>query len=135
MKFDTFYQTGWTFFPQIVKNGSDINDLTYSRDIVESLRILFTTLPGERIAHPLYGCDLIQYMFKPINNSLISSIRNTVQTAIELYETRIIILEIDIKVNEDVDHRLDIEIIYLLSTTSSRYNMTIPFYIMEGLAL
>lgn len=135
MKFDTFYQTGWTFFPQIVKNGSDINDLTYSRDIVESLRILFTTLPGERIAHPSYGCDLIQYMFKPINNSLISSMRNTVQTAIDLYETRIIILEIDIKVNEEVDHRLDIEIIYLLSTTSSRYNMTIPFYIMEGLAL
>lgn len=135
MKFDTFYQTGWPFFPQIVANGSRVSDLIYSQDIVESLKILFTTLPGERIAHPLYGCDLIQYMFKPINNSLISDIQNTVRTAIELYEVRIIIVDIVVKVNDEIDHRLDIDIMYLLSATSSRYNMTIPFYIMEGLAL
>ena len=132
MKNDTFLQTGWAFFPQIVSNASSINDLSYSEDVRQSLKILFTTLPGERLAHPLYGCDLIQFMFKPINNSLISDMENTVRTAIELYETRIKLILIDIRKREDVDNRIDIEILYELSTTNSRFNMTIPFYIMEG---
>lgn len=131
MKFDSIFQTGWAFFPQIVDNASRINDVTLREDISESLHILFTTLPGERIAHPLYGCDLLQFVFKPINNSLITDMKNTIETAIQLYETRIVLIAIDIKVNENVNHRIDIEIIYELSKTNSRYNMTIPFYIMD----
>lgn len=132
MKTDTYFQTGWPFFPQIVSNASRIEDLTFSNDIRQSLKILFTTLPGERIAHPLYGCDLLQFMFKPINNSLLSEMENTIRTAIELYETRINLVLIDIQQHKDVDNRIDIEVFYELSTTNSRFNMTIPFYIMEG---
>jgi len=131
MKFDSIFQTGWAFFPQIVDDARRTNDLTLHEDIRESLQILFTTLPGERIAHPLYGCDLIQFVFKPINNSLITDMRNTIETAIQLYETRIVLIEVDIRVNEEINHRIDIDIIYELSKTNSRYNMTIPFYIME----
>lgn len=129
---DAFLHTGWPFFPQIVSNASRIGDLDYSNDIRQSLHILFTTLPGERLAHPLYGCDLLQFMFKPINNSLISDMENTIRTAIELYETRISLIMIDIRRNQNTDNRLDIELFYEMSATSSRFNMTIPFYIMEG---
>ena len=131
MKFDSIFQTGWAFFPQIIENASKINDLTLSEDIRQSLMILFTTLPGERMAHPLFGCDLMQFVFKPINNSLIADMRNTVETAIQLYETRIVLLDVAIQVNEEVNHRIDIDILYEVSSTNSRYNMTIPFYIME----
>ena len=131
MKFDSIFQTGWAFFPQIIDNASKINDLTLSEDIPQSLMILFTTLPGERMAHPLFGCDLMQFVFKPINNSLITDMRNTVETAIQLYETRIVLLDVAIQVNEEVNHRIDIDILYEVSSTNSRYNMTIPFYIME----
>lgn len=132
MRFDSFLQTGWSFFPQIVDDARRISDLTYPNDIRQSLQILFTTLPGERIAHPLYGCDLLQFVFKPINNSLITDMRTTIETAIELYETRIDLILVDIRVNAEVNHRIDIEIIYELSLTNSRFNMTIPFYIMEN---
>lgn len=129
-----FLKTGWPFLPVIGENGARMNDLTYDMDIYESLKILFSTLPGERIAHPLYGCDLLQFMFKPINNSLLSQMDNTIVTAITLYETRINIIDLVIQVNGDQYNRIDIELIYQISTTSSRYNMTIPFYIMEGFA-
>lgn len=132
MRFDSFLQTGWSFFPQIVDDASRINDLTLREDIRQSLHILFTTLPGERIAHPLYGCDLLQFVFKPINNSLITDMKTTIETAIELYETRINLLLVDVRVNDEVNHRIDIEIFYELSLTNSRFNMTIPFYIMEN---
>lgn len=131
MKFDSFFQTGWAFFPQIVDDATRINDLSLRDDIRESLQVLFTTLPGERIAHPLYGCDLLQFVFKPINNSLITDLRNTIETAIQLYETRIILIEVNIVVNEEINHRIDIDIVYELNKTNSRFNMTIPFYIMD----
>jgi phage baseplate assembly protein W len=134
MELNTYYQTGWPFLPRILKDGSEVEKISYYEDIVQSLRILFTTLPGERIGHPLYGCDLLQFMFKPINNSLITDMDNAITTAITLYESRIRIVELVIKVNDQVWHQIDINLIYTISSTSSRYNMTIPFYIMEGFA-
>ena len=134
MGINTFYMTGWPFLPEIIDNGSKLTDITYSEDIVQSLTILFTTLPGERIGHPLYGCDLLQFMFKPINQSLLTNMDNIITTAITLYETRIKIIELIIKVNDEAWHQIDIDLYYEESMTSSRYNMTIPFYIMEGFA-
>jgi len=134
MEANTIFQTGWPFLPEIEAEGSRLKEITYHQDIVESLSILFTTLPGERIGHPLYGCDLLQFMFKSINNSLISNLYNTITTAITLYESRIEIIELTIKVNNEVWHQIDIDLFYEISMTSSRYNMTIPFYIMEGFA-
>lgn len=129
-----FTKTGWPFLPLIVDSGARMEEITYDQDIRESLRILFTTLPGERIGHPLYGCDLLQFMFKPVNNSLLSNMDDTITTAITLYESRIVIIDLIIQVNSVEWQQIDIELIYALSPTSSRYNMTIPFYIMEGFA-
>ncbi|MBL4604278.1 MAG: GPW/gp25 family protein [Flavobacteriaceae bacterium] len=134
METNTIFQTGWPFLPEIVKNGSRLTEITYYEDIVESLTILFTTLPGERIGHPLYGCDLMQFMFNPINNSLITNMNNTITTAITMYESRIEIIDLVIEINAEVWHQIDIDLFYEISQTSSRYNMTIPFYIMEGFA-
>ena len=131
MKYNPYLRTGWSFLPKIVNEGGRISDLEYNQDIYESLQILFTTLPGERIAHPLYGCDLIQFMFRPIDNSLIANMSNTILTAITLYESRIEVVELVINANKILPHRLDINIAYILSKTSSRFNITIPFYTME----
>lgn len=127
-----FLQSGWPFKPVFRNKGSEIEGLDYHEDIRESIEILFTTLPGERIAHPTYGCDLLKYMFKPINNSLLSEMEHTIHTAIVLYESRIELLKITVKANGFVRHQLDIDITYNLSKTNSRYNMTIPFYTMEA---
>jgi len=133
MKKNVFLQTGWSFFPEITNDGARIQDLTYDADVYQSLKILFTTLPGQRIGQQLYGCDLMQYVFKPINNSLISNMENTIRTAITLYETRIKLLKLEVYVNTDVPHRVDINLVYMLNRTNSRYNITIPFYTMEGI--
>ncbi len=127
----TFLQVGWPFFPVITDKGGSIEDLTYDQDIIESLGILFTTLPGERLAHPLYGCDLMRYMFKPINNSLLTDMENSIKTAIVLYEPRIEIVELTVSPHGEIAHQLDIYLSYILSKTNSRFNMTIPFYTME----
>ncbi|BDD04516.1 GPW/gp25 family protein [Aureibacter tunicatorum] len=129
-----YARSGWPFLPTFQNQGSQISDLSYKKDIEESLLILFTTLPGERIAHPLYGCDLWQYMFKPINNSLITSMQNTIEQSIILFEPRINLLEVKVSADSLEPYILRIELAYSLRTESSRFNLTLPFYIMEGVA-
>jgi phage baseplate assembly protein W len=132
MSKDAFLQTGWPFVPVVKGNGDSIENLSYNQDISESLQILFTTLPGERIAHPLYGCDLMRFMFRPINNSLLTDMEHTIRTAIILYESRIEIVELFVTAHGRIAHRLDIYVSYILTKTNSRFNMTIPFYTMEA---
>ncbi len=123
--------TGWSFPPEITNEGSQISTITFEQDIKESLKILFTTLPGQRIAHPLYGCDLHQFMFRPINSSLISDMEKTIRDAITLFEPRIALAVLQITPNMSVLHQLDIYLEYELRQVSTRNNITIPFYTME----
>ncbi|MFT6500460.1 MAG: phage baseplate assembly protein W [Crocinitomicaceae bacterium] len=125
-----FLQTGWPFNPVVGKDASSLENISYDQDIAESLQILFTTLPGERMAHPMYGCDLMRFMFRPINNSLLTDMEHSIRTAIILYEPRIQIVELLVRPHEVIPHQLDIYISYILSKTNSRFNMTIPFYTM-----
>ena len=56
--------TGWGFPPEFRNNGSDTRMVSYEDEIREALEIMFTTLPGERIAYPSFGCDLNQFLFE-----------------------------------------------------------------------
>ena len=133
MKKDEFIGKGW-FFPVGFRDDAAILDIAQcNQDILQSLKILFTTLPGERIAHPLFGCDLQQFMFSSINNSLLANIKQTVITAVTLFETRIQVLEVVTQACADEANTLEINIYYQLNHTNSRYNMVIPFNLIDGL--
>lgn len=131
MKSNPYYRTGWAFPPTLTDSGGQMQIITFEEDIRESLQILFTTLPGERVGHPLYGCDLLQYMYRPINNSLLSEIKNTISTAITLFEVRIDLVEVRILPRGTLPFQLDIHISYRQRETSSRYNITLPFFLQE----
>mgnify|MGYP001799406896 CR=1 FL=1 len=126
-----YRRTGWNFLPKIIDDGAHLEELTYHQDIQESLQLLFTTLPGERIAHPLYGCDLQQYVFKPINNSLLSEMENTISKAVTLFETRIDLEDVRVTIHPAYNYQLLINLIYVLRITNARYDVTLPFYTME----
>ena len=128
---DIYWKTGWNFLPQVVDSGSRLALLTYPDDIKESLEILFSTLPGQRIAHPNYGCDLMQYVFKPINNTLLTAMEDTIRASITLYEPRIDLQSVSVTVHPSYNYQLQIELSYILRVTNTRYDITLPFYTME----
>ena len=110
--------------------------VSYEEDINESLRILFGTVPGERLMHPGYGCRLKALVFEPLDDGTLAEIRHIIERAILFHETRITAERVDATPSEDPhqDGRIDIRIEYTIRTTNTRANLVYPFYLREGSA-
>lgn len=69
--------------------------------IKRSLTNLFNTVPGQNLLNPLYGLNLVQYLFEPISESAGRSIGNAIITGITTYEPRVSISTVNVEVNEE----------------------------------
>jgi len=97
-------------------------------DINNSLIILLSTRPGERVMFPDYGCDLQEMLFKPLNLTLITQMKGIIERAILYHEPRINILSIDIDTQEELEGEVLIKIDYEVRNTNTRSNIVFPFY-------
>ena len=126
---DSFLGKGWSFPPVLTENGVKMS--AYEEDIEQSLRILFSTSPGERVNRYDYGCPLHRYAFEPIDTQTTMRMRDDIARAITLFEPRIAVEDISFeeRASEGV---LLIQITYTIIRTNSRSNMVYPFYLNEG---
>ena len=79
---------GIAFPPRIDRSGR----LAWSEgetNVEESLRVLLTTDPGERVNLPDYGAGLSRYLFQPNVASTHVQIRKSIQDAIARWEPRV----------------------------------------------
>ena len=129
---DSFLGTGWQFPPKFTRELERAEMSTGADDIEESLQIILSTRVGERIMNPDFGCNLDELIFAPINLTLITYIKDLVQTAILYYESRIDVNRIDINTSDDIEGKVLIEIDYTIRATNSRRNLVYPFYRGEG---
>lgn len=127
-----FLGTGWAFPPDFVIEGASVATVTGVDDIEESLEILLSTLPGERVMQPRYGCDLTPLLFESLTTSLITDIADRVRTAILYFEPRITPEEISVRADDVLNGRILITVNYRVSATNSRHNFVFPFYKQEG---
>jgi uncharacterized protein len=127
-----FLGTGWGFPPTFPSDGSSVRMVHGEEDIRESLHILLSTVPGERVMVPTYGCDLSRYVFRALTTSLISEIKDVVTTAVVRWEPRIDLLACLVRASPDEPGLLLIELAYRVRATNSRSNMVYPFYLNEA---
>lgn len=136
MKDSAFLGCGWGFPPRFIKhrNAIQIRMVEKEEDIHESLKILFSTQCGERLIDAEYGCYLYKLQFEGLTESIRSRIIEILSKAILLYEPRISLLNIDVRLdpNKELQGRLQISIDYMIRATNSRSNMVYPFYFLEG---
>lgn len=129
MKINTdFLGTGWSFPPEFNKTEGKLIMTTDVEDINNSLIILLSTRPGERVMFPDYGCDLQEMIFKPLNLTLITQMKGIIERAILYHEPRINILSIDIDTQEELEGEVLIKIDYEVRNTNTRSNIVFPFY-------
>ena len=131
----SFLGRGWGFPPTFDAKEGIVHMVENVEDIAQSLNILLKTSMGERIMQPLYGCNLIEFQFEPVNNSLLGYIKNQVEKAILYHEPRIIVEKIDVTAAESFDlieGKLSISIEYLIAATNSRYNYVFDYYLREA---
>ncbi|RPE05455.1 hypothetical protein EGT74_24015 [Chitinophaga lutea] len=126
-----FLGRGWSFPPTFNKSGT-VEMLEDVQDIYSSLHILLTTLPGERIMQPRYGCNMQEFVFEPMDTGLQTLMLEKVETAILFYEPRIKIDSLSIDGSREWEGVLYIKLDFTVKTSNSRFNFVYPFYISEG---
>lgn len=128
----SFLGSGWSFPPRFLDSSEGLEMSHDERDIAESLFILLSTTPGERVMNPKYGCDLQRMVYANISNSTKTLIQDMITTSILYFEPRIDVLSIDIEDKGQLEGKLEINIFYEIKGTNSRRNMVYPFYLTEG---
>lgn len=129
-----FLGSGWSFPPKFrLHNGSvALQMVSLELDIKESLSILLSTSPGERVMQPSYGCGLNKMVFESMDESAITEIKDLVGRAILFFEPRITLEDIEIDVSDLDEGLLSIVIEYTIISINTRSNIVYPFYIQEG---
>lgn len=133
--YNSFLGTGWSFPPTFDRESGQVEMVSELADINQSLDILLSTSLGERVMVPDYGCNLDDYMFESLNNSLIGLIKHHVENAILFYEPRIIAEKVDVTTADSLDlieGRFTITVEYRIPETNSRYNYVYDYYLNEA---
>lgn len=83
----------------------------------QSILLLLSTMPGERVMRPSYGCLLHRLIFSPNDDTTAGIAIHYVRRAIEQWEPRVDILRIDARRNPDVATQLDLVLEYRVRAT------------------
>ena len=127
-----FLGRGWSFPPTFESAGRNVSLVSDTEDIRQSLAILLSTVPGERVMQPTFGCGLKKLVFESFNESTVTEIIDVVKRAILFFETRIKVENIEVEAEDYYEGLLKINIEYFIRRTNTRSNMVFPFYFKEG---
>lgn len=128
----TFLGRGWSFPPVFDEKTASLRMVEEEEDISQSIFLLLSTRPGERIMQPDYGCELQNLVFEKINADTVGKIEDFIATSILYYEPRVTLEKIDVDASDELNGYLQIELEYLIRKTNVRTNIVYPFYFIEG---
>jgi uncharacterized protein len=128
----SFLGIGWGFPVQFQRNIGTVRMVSEVDDIIESLTILLSTRPGERVLRPDYGCNLEDLLFEPMNESLLTYVKDLVTKAILFYEPRIEAKKINISAADSLEGRLLVEVEFVVRSSNTRFNFVYDYYLKEG---
>lgn len=127
----SFLGTGWSFPPEFSKRGA-ARMVSADEDIHQSLHILLSTTPGERVMQPSFGCGLKSHVYDSINESTITILKDLMRRAILFFEPRVLLESIEADASNAIEGRLEFIIVYTIISSNTRHNIVFPFYLREG---
>lgn len=128
----SFLGTGWSFPPRFSAHDRQVVMESGEEDIRQSIFILLSTNPGERLMNPAYGCGLQGMIFERFTHAVKNKISDMVSRAILIFEPRVILDKVDVVLVSLLEGRVNIIIEFTVITTNTRHNIVYPFYIGEG---
>lgn len=127
-----FLGKGWSFPPTFNTIRNTIEMVEDEQDIKESLKILLSTTPGERVQNSSYGCNLSYLMFENVTTTLLTKMKGLIEDAIAIHEPRIEVEDIFFDTQQLEAGEIFIQVEYRTRRTNSRFNFVFPYYIKEG---
>lgn len=130
----SFLGVGWRFPVGVVKTPEQPVRLAvsaYEELVEQAILTILSTVKGERVMRPDFGCDLKRLVYAPNNTTTAGLAIFYVQQALKKWEARILLLGVDANPDPDNIERLVINVHYRVVATNNERNLVYPFY-LEG---
>ena len=102
--------------------GTLAEELDYEKHVVQMIKQVLFTNPGERINRPDFGCGIRNMVFAPNNEVSVSLLKVTIYEALETWLSSVIRLEqVEVKA---IDETLEVNIAYILLARQQRKTLT-----------
>ncbi len=125
------YGCGWAFPPRFTEEQG-VAMVVDQEDIRQSLRIMFSTQPGERIMRPEFGCDLQSAVFENISEDLLADISAKINDSILRDEPRVTVESLQLTQDKAQPSQLNLQLTYRIRGTDSAGQITGQLDIGDG---
>ena len=120
---------GWFFPPKIGPQGGLA--LTSDRsELDQSIHIILSTSPGQRVMRQTFGCRLQELVFAPNNTHTVAQARRYVEEALGMWEPRISVTDVKVEPDSQDNSRLLIHVKYKVKATHDQRSLVYPFYLI-----
>lgn len=127
----SFLGRGWSFPPAFHGGLVPVSMVSEEEDIEQSLHILLSTRPGERLMRPDFGTDLHNLVFHSMDLTARTQLKEAIERAVLYYESRITLNNIMFDMSEERSGVLRICLEYTIRLTNTRGNLVYPYYYEE----
>jgi len=128
---DDFIGNGWAFPAAINRNGS-VRLVTGTEEVDAAIRMILSTVPGERVMRPEFGCSMWELLFAPITAGTLGLVEQAVREALVRWEPRIEVTNVDAVPDDAQSGAVRIAVSYTVKVTNDRRNLVYPFYVIPG---
>lgn len=131
---------GWAYpfrFTKVGRTGRlvGVSDATSLEKISMSIRQILGTKRGSRVMDRNFGTDLREILFTPIDEISMARVRFTIIDALQTWERRIEILDVDVSIARVKEGVIEVEIFYRVIATQLEGNLVYPLYITDEMEI
>jgi len=120
---------GWAFPPRLDHRGR-LATVGSVEEIEQAIRIIITTVPGQRVMRPEFGCRLHELVFAPNDAQTAGLAERYVREALGRWEPRIDLEDVTAGPDPDFPGRLLVTCRYTIRATHNRRSLVYPFYLI-----
>jgi uncharacterized protein len=117
-------------FPIFPVDGS-LQWLNADDNVVQSIRLLLSTISGERIMRPTFGTRAAEFLFQGDSEQNRRQLELAVSDAITEFEPRVEVAACSSRTIEGVDGIVEVEVTVRVLRTNTLRNLVFPYYLND----
>lgn len=125
-----FLGRGWTF--PVLPAGGRLGWQGGEDKVRQSIWILLSTSPGERVMRPDFGCGIHDLVFEANTAALRGRVEQRVREALLRFEPRIDVVDVRVETPPEARNHLLISVDYRVRANNAFHNLVYPFFLNEG---
>ena len=118
-------------YPLSIDRTGSFQVVSGPQSLESSITMILSTAVGERVHRPRFGCQIWELLFEPIYPELLGRCEQAVETALELWEPRVDVVEVE-AVAKSGEGEIEILIEYVVKIENERRNLVFPFYVIPS---